>query len=120
MTLKKQNDIKDVAIKLLSAQNLENLFYIFQKDNGQYYYNIIKAVKFPEELDPFIYTNYETKPKDTWPLIAYKFYKDVRLWWIVCATNRIINPVKLPAPGTIVKILTPDTVRSVLNKLKES
>ena len=119
MDVKKQNEIKDVVIKKLSAQNLENLFYVFQKDNGQYFYNILKTVNFPEDIDPIIYTQYETKPKDTWPLISYNFYKDVRLWWIVCSVNQITNPVKQPEAGTVIKILNSDIVRNVLNKIKE-
>lgn len=119
MNTKKQNEIKDVAVKKLSAQNLENLFYVFQKDNGQYYYNILKTVNFPEDINPNLYTTYETKPKDTWPLIAYNFYKDVRLWWLICSSNNIINPVKQPAPGTILKILNVDSVRNILNTIKD-
>ena len=63
MDAKKQNDIKDVVIDKLSAQNLENLFYIFKRDNGQYFYNILKTVNFPEDIDPQIYTQYETSLK---------------------------------------------------------
>ena len=93
MATNKQNQIKDVAVKKLSAQNIENLFNIYQRDNGQYFYNILKTVNFPDDLDPEIYDQYVTKPKDTWPLIAYNFYKDVRLWWLICAVNQIVNPV---------------------------
>jgi hypothetical protein len=118
-TPQKQNEIKDVVVKKLSAQNLENLFYIFQRDNGQYFYNITRTVNFPEDLDPNLFEQYETKPKDTWPLIAYSFYQDVRLWWLVCLVNQIINPVKQPEAGTVIKILNADSVRSVLNKIKE-
>ena len=120
MEPKKQNEIKDVAITKLSAQNIENLFNISQKDNGQYFYNIIKTVNFPADIDPSIYTQYETKPKDTWPLIAFKHYKDLRLWWLICSANQINNPVAQPEPGTVLKIISADVVRSVLNKIKES
>ena len=119
MINKKQNEIKDVAVKKLSAQNLENLFYIFQKDNGQYFYNMLKTINFPEDIDTSLYTQYETKPKDTWPLIAYKYYQDVRLWWLVCSMNHIINPVEQPVPGTIIKMLNANTVRSILSTIKD-
>ena len=120
MNNKKQNEIKDVAIKKLSAQNLENLFYIFEKEDGQYFYNILKTVNVPEDIAPNVYSQYEVVPKDTWPLIAYKFYKDVRLWWLVCSVNQIINPVKQPESGTIIKILKPYIVRNILSDIKES
>ena len=116
----KQNEIKDVVIKKLSAQNLENLFSVFQKADGQYFYNILKIVNFPEDIDPTLYTYYETKPKDTWPLIAYNIYKDVRLWWIICSANQIVNPVVQPIAGSMLKILTPDIVRTILTQIKES
>jgi len=119
MTNKKQNEINDVAIKKLSAQNIENLFYISQRENGQYFYNMLKTVNFPDDINPSLYSNYETKPKDTWPTIAYDFYKDVRLWWLICSVNQIDNPVEQPLPGTVIKILRANTVRNVLNKLKE-
>lgn len=120
MEPQKQNEIKDVTIKKLSAQNLENLFYISERDNGQYFYNILKTVNFPEDIDPNIYYTYETKPKDTWPLIAYEYYKDVRLWWAICSVNQIIDPTKQPEPGTIIKVVIPDVIRGILNKIKEA
>jgi len=120
MNVQKQNEIKDVVIKKLSAQNLENLFYVFKRDNGQYFYNILKTVNFPEDIDPNIYTQYETRPKDTWPLISFNYYKDVRLWWLICSSNQIINPVKQPEPGTILKIILPEVVREILTQIKET
>lgn len=120
MQPKKQNEIKDVAIKKIGAQNLENLFFVFQKDNGQYFYNMLKTVNFPEDLDTTLYTYYETKPKDTWPLISYKHYNNVKLWWLICSVNQISNPVKQPQPGTVIKIINSDIVRGILNRLKES
>lgn len=116
--MKKQNDINDVELTKLAAQNLENLFYVFEQDNGQYYYNIIKTVNFPTDLDPTTYTTYITKPKDTWPLIAFNFYKDVKLWWVVCSTNGILDATKQPVPGTELKIIYANTVRDILNVIR--
>ena len=115
----KQNDIKDKNILKLDPQHIENLFNVYTNEDGQYYYNLLKTVYFPNELDPTIYVEYETKPKDTWPLIAWTFYGDVRLWWIVCAINNIMNPVGQPDVGTKLKILGSDTVRSILVQIKE-
>ena len=119
MEFKKQNEIKDVELKKLSAQNLENLFYVYQTENSEYFYNILKTVNFPDDIDPSHYSNYVTKPKDTWPMISYNFYKDVKVWWLVCSINGIIDPTKQPVPGTVLKILHSDIVRGVLNRIKE-
>ena len=116
----KQNEIKDKNIKKLDPQNIENLFNIYNNEDGSYYYNILKTVNFPEELDPNIYSTYTTLPKDTWPLIAWKFYGDVRLWWIICAVNNIIDSVGQPKIGTTIKILGSNIVRDVLVQIKEA
>ena len=116
----KQNEIKDKSIKKLDPQHLENLFNVYTDDNGQYFYNILKTVNFPEDIDPTIYSEYTTLPKDTWPLIAWKSYGDVRLWWVVCAVNNIVDPVGQPVVGTTLKILGGDIVRDILTQIKEA
>lgn len=115
----KQNEIKTEGIDKLSAQNLENLFYVFQNDKGQYFYNINKTVNFPEDLDPTLYFQYETKPKDTWTTISYEYYGDIRLWWVICSANQILDPTKHPEPGTILKVILPDIIRNILTQLKD-
>ena len=115
----KQNNIKDKNITKLQVQQLENLFNIYNDEDGMYYYNLNKTVNFPDDLDPNIYGVYTTEPKDTWPLIAYKFYKNVRLWWLICAVNNIINPVAQPENGTQLKILSVEVVRSILTQVKD-
>jgi len=56
----KQNDIKDKNILKLDPQHIENLFNVYTNEDGQYYYNLLKTVYFPNELDPTIYVEYET------------------------------------------------------------
>jgi len=116
----KQNDIKDNSISKLDAQNLENLFNVYQLTDGTYFYNITKTTNFPTDLDPNLFTEYVVVHKDVWPTIAWKHYKDVRLWWLVCAVNHIKDPTKLPEPGAVIKMLRPDVVRSVLSEIKDS
>lgn len=44
-------------------------------------------------------TLYVTKPNDMLPALAYRFYNDVRLWWVIYDTNASIltdNPIDLP------------------------
>jgi len=114
----KQNDIDDINVRQLQAQNLENLFNVFTDEDNNYYYNIMKSVHFPDDLNPHIYIDYVTKQKDTWPLISWKHYRNVKLWWIICAINRIDNPVAIIKPGNVIKILRSEYVKSVLAELR--
>ena len=115
----KQNELTDTDIEQLDSQNMENIFNVYADGDGSYYYNLLKTVNFPEDLNPSVYDIYTAQPKDTWPLIAWKHYGNVKLWWIVCAVNQVDNPVGQPAQGAAIKILKPSVIRSVLSELKE-
>jgi LysM repeat protein len=112
----KHNDVPNVSYKL-TPQNYENIFNVFQDGDGYYYYNLIKTVNFPTDLDATTYSEYTTQLNDTWALIAWNFYRNVKMWWIICAANQILNPVIQPAVGTKLKIINTVTARSVLNSL---
>jgi len=105
----------DVKIRL---PNMENIFDINTDEDGFYYYNLSKTVYIPTDLDNTSFIYYTTKEKQTWTTIAYEFYNNVTLWWLVCSTNQIMNPVKQPTPGTIIKILKPELVTEIINKLQ--
>jgi nucleoid-associated protein YgaU len=109
----KRNDIIDIPDKIF-FQNYENLFKVYQTDNGDYFYNILRNVNIPIDLNSEYYHTYITAPGDTWTLIAYEIYDDVRLWWILCLVNKIKNPLLLPEPGTELKILTPTIAQQLL------
>jgi len=43
-------------------------------------------------------------------LIAWQYYRDVSLWWIIAEVNNIGNPTVIP-PGTILRIPSYDRVQ---------
>lgn len=103
----------------ISSENYENIFNIYTDENDFYYFNLLKKVDFPTELDPDVFDYYQTLPSDTYPNISYKAYKSVKLWWLICAANQIDNPIKQPEVGTILKIIRINTVKIILGKLSE-
>lgn len=113
----KHNDVPNVSYKI-TPQNYENIFNVYQDTDGFYYYNILKTVNFPVELDSSVYQEYVTGYNDTWPIISWKFYHNVKLWWLICAANQIINPVINPTPGTVLKIINSTVARNILNNLE--
>ena len=113
----KQNDIKEIPT-LLDAQNFENIFNIELDESGSYYYNTLRSISFPDNIDSNSYTEYTTVPDDTWPYISWKQYQSVKLWWVICLVNNISNPVAQPEPGIVLKILTKSTVNSILQTIR--
>ena len=112
----KYNDIN--SNNKLSPQNMENIFNVYD-DDGQYYFNILKSVYFPENLEPKNYTTYLVQPKDSWYLISYKHYQTTNLWWLICSVNQIINPIEQPKENTVLKILLPNVVRQVIYEINK-
>lgn len=115
----KHNDITNTKHKLSDA-NYENIFNVYSDENGYYYYNLLRTVNFPEELENNTYAIYETQFNDTWLSLAWKFYSNVKLWWIICAVNNIYNPFVKLQPGTKIKILNTDIVKRALYYIKQS
>jgi len=104
----------------LDISELANLFTLYKDENGLDFFNIMKTVYVDSDIDNTMFVYYVTEPQDTYPLIAYKFYKDVRLWWVICATNQIQNPLPQPDAGTILKVLNAEYVAEILSKMSTS
>jgi hypothetical protein len=115
----KITDIKNKTIDITSA-NYENIFNVYTDENGFYYFDLLKKVDFPENLDPTVYDYYETVGTETYPNMAFKFYKNVTLWWIICAANHIDNPVEQPPAGVMLKIIKPEYVKNILSKINQN
>lgn len=43
-------------------------------------------------------------------LIAWKYYRDVSLWWVIAEFNNIINPLEIPV-GTTLRIPTYERIQ---------
>jgi LysM repeat protein len=116
----KQNDIEN--LDRLTPQQLENLFNVFTDDDDCeiYYYNLLRTVNFPEDLDESLFTTYKVRPQDTYPMIAHRIYGSLQLWWLICAINNIKNPLPLPEPGIELKVLSSNVVKTILGEIRSS
>lgn len=113
----KQNELTDVTYSL-NTQQYENIFNVYEDDDIGYFFNLLKTVNFPGDLDPNTYDYYIIEPNDTWPLISWKLYNSVLLWWLLCSVNQIQNPTELPVAGEKIKVLRVSYVRNILNNIR--
>tara|TARA_Y100000310_G_scaffold55864_1_gene51211 strand:- start:308 stop:706 length:399 start_codon:yes stop_codon:yes gene_type:complete len=93
-----------------SASDIEN--------PSHFAFNILKTIKMPPDIDPTAFTYVQITGKTAWTQLSFLEYGTIRLWWLICVTNGILNPVKLPEPGTIVKIIKPHHVKSIISAIK--
>jgi hypothetical protein len=109
------NDI--TTLTPLTEFNYENIFKVFQ-DGNYYSFNILKKVNFPENLDEQYFDYIEVSAKMSWTNMSYKEYGTMFLWWLICAANKIQNPIVMPTSGTILKVIKPQYVRLILDNIK--
>jgi hypothetical protein len=112
---KYQNQLKELPS--LNEFSFENVFKMY-KDDGFYAYNILRTVKIPEKLDEGTFDNIRLAGELPWTIISQKLYGTIKLWWLLCLTNKILNPVTIPAEGTIIKVIKPNFVRVVIEEIK--
>lgn len=110
-----QNQIKELP--RLKEQNYEKIFKVHQNDDGTYYYNLLQTIHFPSDLPDRFFTVYTIQYGDTLPFISYKFYQNVRLWWVITHANNILNPTTKLEPGTTLKIPKVQVVTEILTQL---
>ena len=112
---KYQNSIQDLP--KLNNQRYENIFKMYDLKTGQYYYNLLRSIHFPENIDNTQITYITVKQTLPWTAISFNVYKTIELWWLICLLNKIDNPIKAPAIGTVIKVLNPYAVKNVLNEI---
>ena len=105
----------------MKRELLENFFDTKIDKNGKEVYLLNKTIHIENnDMNPEIYKNYIAEKLDNWFLISYKAYGTIDLWWLVCKTNSIIDPLIQPEPGDIIKILNENIVESILDSIRNS
>ena len=100
------------------SNSYDRIFSVFQED-GYYAYNIIKSVNVPDELAPGMTDYIRLNGQMAWTHISFQVYGTIKLWWLICLTNKILNPVILPKPGTVLKIIKPEFLKTLLSQIND-
>tara|TARA_X000001382_G_C3168493_1_gene178694 strand:+ start:358 stop:732 length:375 start_codon:yes stop_codon:yes gene_type:complete len=113
---KKHNDIDELSN--LSDNRYENIFNM-GTNNNYFFYNIIKTIKFPEELDSSIFDYKIINQTLPYTAVSYNVYGTQNLWWLILLSNNITNPVDVITPGTRLKIIKSKFVKDIINTIIE-
>ena len=111
----KQNDIS--VLPSLPPERYENLFNVYLTADGYYYYNILSKVSFADNIDPSTLIYFRITKNMPWTNISYLIYGTQYLWWLLCALNKIQNPVRNLPPGTVIAAVSPTFVTTILNQI---
>ena len=110
-----QNNVN--TLPNLTQDRYENIFNVYNDDNGYYYYNLLQSVVLPQNLPESFFISYTTVPGDTLPFISYKLFNTINLWWIICIANNITNPIDPIDSGLLLKIPNTNIVREILKQI---
>lgn len=100
----------------------ENIFNVYTAEKGNnvyYYYNITNKVKLPTNLSEDVFVYYRITESLPWPLISYRIYNDINLWWVIMLSNNIRNPLILIQPGTIIKTIKKEYINTILADIQD-
>lgn len=109
-----QNNLEELP--KLNEFRYENLFKVYKQDQ-YYYYNIINSINFEEDIDEEFFYEWECDKRLAWTQISYIHYNTIFLWWLICSVNRILNPIPLVENGKKLKIIKPEYVRTILDRI---
>lgn len=109
---------KITELTKLSEFDYERIFRMYQED-GYYIYNIIKQIHLPVNIDDNVTKNIIITGKMSWTQLSFEIYGTIRLWWLICSVNKILNPVILPKTGTALKVIKPEFVSTILNSIND-
>lgn len=110
-----QSDIQTLPV--LQNTRYENIFKIYQ-DGDVPFYNLNKSINFPNDLDPNLFNVFIYDSQMQWPIVSYKLYQTIYLWWLITEVNNIRNPYILPEVGTAMRYIKPEYVQFVLSQIK--
>ena len=112
----KKKDIPEITSSLFK---FENYFNVYENENGIRFFNLLKNISIFPATDSEAEEEYTITSTDTWYSIAYKYYNNMNLWWVVCLYNKNINPFKSLKSNTTIKVLKPQYVGLVLSELQK-
>lgn len=104
----------------ITPENFENILNVYKDKDDFYFFNLLNTIHFPADLDVNTYDIYIAKPDDWYTIISYRFYKTIKLWWVICGMNNIIDPTYPPYVGRQLKILKPFYLHQVLSTIQSS
>lgn len=105
----------------LESYDFENIFKMcYDPDRQAYFYNIIKTVNIPNNINQDLYDIEIVPPSTSMTALSHRVYGTIKLWWLICTVNNISNPVKFLPSGTPIKVVRPQYVHTIVNLIKQN
>ena len=111
-----QNKIPELPT--LPDTRYENIFKLAKQDK-YFFYNLSRKINFPSDVSDQIYFETYVNGNVPWTTFANQVYGDQNLWWLICLTNNIQNPIDNPVPGKKYKVINATLVSRILSEINK-
>lgn len=104
----------------IASFDFEKYLSTYETSDGFTVYNLSLGVHLDfDSINENLFDYYHVTQSDAWTTISYKFYRTIKLWWLVikCNSDTIDNPMMMPTVGTKIRIAKPILVQNILNAL---
>lgn len=115
-----QNPINISEIPPVASEYYENVFGVYQTQDASSYYYFNLGSKVTINIDDVDETYIEYIFIDTrMPLttMSYRLFGTMHLWWLIAAMNDL-NPIEIPAAGTVLAVPRRQYLQNILNAIK--
>jgi hypothetical protein len=113
-----QNSIPKLS--QLNTFRYERIFKMFSTGQNQYYYNLLQSLYLPKDIDETTIYYMHVQENMPWTTVSFKAYGNIELWWLIMLVNQIYNPLTSVTAGTVLKIIKPEYVSSILQEISNA
>jgi len=93
----------------LNTFRYERIFKMFTTGQNQYYYNLLQSLYLPNNIDETTIYYMHVQENMPWTTISFKAYG-----------NQIYNPLTSVTAGTVLKIIKPEYVATILQEISNA
>lgn len=105
------------------ADRYEKIFNVYEVTNeyaNKYViYNILNKISLPNNLNKNYIIKYSVTGLMPLTTLSYNIYGSIHLWWLILMLNKKINPVTLIQPGSIIDVINPEYLPTLLGSLQK-
>jgi len=109
-----------VDLPSLKSIRYENIFKLYKNKDSQYYYNLLQSLYLPGSIDETKIYYMLISSRMPWTAVSFNAYKTIELWWLICLTNQIFNPVDFAKTGSSLKIIKTQYVPGIISEIKNT
>lgn len=102
----------------LESYRYENIFKVYLTEDSHYFYNILKKIQVPDNLNPSVFDIITLTDVVPFTTLSYRLYGTTYLWWLICVLNGIKNPFDTSIRGMKLKVLKKQFIKVAIDSIK--